>query len=93
MNQQNVPPCDSEANDYTFHAKPAPKFETPSLDRKQILPMTVPQTPKFSEAGKASLHSWRERRQRSRVGFIMYKLYDLDSVVGVDDIENLFNFI
>jgi hypothetical protein len=55
--------------------------------------MTVPQTPKFSEAGKASLHSWRERRQRSRVGFIMYKLYDLDSVVGVDDIENLFNFL
>ncbi|EFX86820.1 hypothetical protein DAPPUDRAFT_312758 [Daphnia pulex] len=64
--KENVPPCDSEANDYTFHAKPAPKFEAPSVDRKQFIPPTIPQTPKFSDAGKASLYSWRERRQRSR---------------------------
>lgn len=64
--KENVPPRESEGNDFKFHAKPAPKFEAPSVERKQVIPNTVPQTPKFSEAGKASLHSWRERRQRSR---------------------------
>lgn len=70
MKQQNIPPGEPEGNDFKFHAKPAPKFEAPSLERKHI-PPTVPQTPKFSEAGKASLHLWRERRQRSKVDFFI----------------------
>lgn len=61
---QNVPPASSEENEFKFHAKPAPKFDAP-LDRKQSIPVTVPHTPKFSDAGKASLQSWR--RPRSRV--------------------------
>lgn len=83
--KQNVPPRESEGNDFKFHAKPAPKFEAPSVERKQVIPNTVPQTPKFSEAGKASLHSWRERRQRSRVGFSLTN----GSVTGVNNLNPL----
>ena len=33
------------------------------MERKSA-PVTVPQTPKFSEAGKASLQNWRRGRSR-----------------------------
>ena len=71
---QNVPPSEAEnEHDHQFHARPIPKnvFEVPNVERKPM-PVTVPQTPKFSEAGKASLYNWR--RQRSKVIFIFLVL-------------------
>jgi hypothetical protein len=64
-----MPPSEAEnEQDHQFHARPIPKnvFEVPNVERKPM-PVTVPQTPKFSEAGKASLYNWR--RQRSKVFF------------------------
>lgn len=61
-------PPSQEETDFKFHAKPAPKFEAPHIEKKQPA-VTVPQTPKFSEAGKASLKLWR--RPRSRVNKIL----------------------
>jgi len=66
--KENVAPINNEGNEYHFHAKPAPKFEVPHQPAKPLR-VTVPRTPKFSEAGKAALHSWR--RPRSRVNSII----------------------
>jgi len=62
--KENVPPATHDSSDYHFHAKPAPKFEVPHQVAKPLR-VTVPRTPKFSDAGKAALHSWRRPRSRS----------------------------
>lgn len=61
--KENIAP-ETEVVDHHFHAKPAPKFDEVNVERKSK-PVTVPQTPKFSEAGKASLQTWRRGRSRS----------------------------
>lgn len=69
---QNIAPEADKTDEYHFHAKPAPKFEPPAEVSRQPLPVTVPQTPKFSAAGKAALQSWR--RNRSRVNRLLVNI-------------------
>jgi len=65
VKKENIAPLNNESSEYHFHAKPAPKFDAPPKDQAKVLPVTIPQTPKFSAAGKASLRSWRRQRSRS----------------------------